>query len=138
MTHYVCRGENCKTSSERPSICLEPSCLNRYKLLDECNCRDKKTHGKSVSHVHHHGGVNPTVMGVAVGSVAAVYFFLIGVTATYLGWGGEIVTAFSTIFIGYDATLVGSFAGGLWALIEWFALGVIMAFVYNTLHRVRG
>jgi len=77
-------------------------------------------------------------MGIAVGSVAAVYFFLIGISAAYLGWGGEIVSAFSVIFVGYDTTLVGSIAGGLWALIEWFALGVIMAFVYNAVHRIRG
>ncbi len=61
----------------------------------------------------------------------AAFIFCIGLTAAYLNWGNGIVTAMSTLYLGYDATLIGAIIGGIWALIDGAVGGAIFAVVYN-------
>jgi len=136
MAHYVCKGEKCKSVSDRPTICLDSSCQYRYKLLDECNCRNKNNHGKNIISGTHHL-INNVNMGISVGLVVGSYLFLLGLAATYLGWGGALVENFSDIYVGYNSSLLGSISGGLWGFVDGFVFGVIIAWVYNLLHTIR-
>lgn len=139
MPHYICKGEGCDAMQDKPSVCLEPTCNNRYKLLEECNCPHKESHAGEIemrdkNPVAH--TLNVIHFGVAFGVVGGVFVFLLGI-ASILGFGREAVELFSTFYIGYESTLLGSLAGGLWAFVESFAGGVIIAWVYNIFQKVR-
>lgn len=142
MTHYICRGENCRTVSDRPSVCLEPGCMNRYKLLEECNCPHRSKHDENIS-VINYGTKSVTTklnvinFGIAFGFVVGAYFFMIGLFAAYFGIGAGIVTQMESFYIGYNASLLGSVAGGLWGLVDGFIGGVLIAYIYNFIQKIR-
>ncbi|MFQ5925341.1 MAG: hypothetical protein ACE5IE_05035, partial [Dehalococcoidia bacterium] len=54
-------------------------------------------------------------LGVALGVVFGLYAFVIGLAAAYLDWGRGLVDVIGSLYIGYEATLVGSFIGLGWA-----------------------
>ena len=49
----------------------------------------------------------------------------------------DLIYTLGTWFLGFDATPLGSAAGGLWAFIDGFIVGAIIAWVYNGLSKVR-
>lgn len=51
------------------------------------------------------------------------------------GWGSKVVDVISSIYIGYDATVVGGFVGLAWGFVDCFILGAILALIYNALCR---
>ncbi len=140
MDHYVCKGENCNTISDRPSVCLEPGCMNRYKLLEECTCKHRGDHKYAHEAGHHSiktagARIHPVHFGIAVGIITGTYFLFLGILSLTVGIGQSIVSSFSSLYIGYDSTLIGSFAGGLWGLIDGFIGGFIIAHLYNFIHK---
>lgn len=78
-----------------------------------------------------YGRLDPISFGLAIGVVAAVYIFLLGLAASVLGWGVGVAMALSSLFIGYGPTLVGSFAGAVWAFFDGFVAGALIAWLYN-------
>jgi hypothetical protein len=70
-------------------------------------------------------------LGLAVGTTAAIYIFLLGLSATFFGWGTAAAIAFSSVFIGYGPSFVGSFTGAVWAFFDGFIAGCLIAFFYN-------
>ena len=53
------------------------------------------------------------------------------------GWGWAAVEILSSIFLGYLPTFVGSVSGAVWAFVDAFAGGVVMAILYNAFLRSR-
>ena len=142
MTHYICKGENCRTVSDRPSVCLEPGCANRYKLLEDCTCPHRNDHIDKSSRHPSKKEVSSTRLniisfGIAFGIVTGLFFFGIGLLAAFFGIGNGIVEQMSTLYLEYDVTLLGSFIGGLWGLVDGFIGGVIIAYVYNLIQKAR-
>jgi hypothetical protein len=138
MTHYLCKGKNCKTVSERPSVCLEPSCANRYKLLEDCNCPHKSSHFENNECISNNSRrINVVNLGVAVGATAGLFTLFFGLFASITGSASDLVRALSEIYIGYDTTLIGSFAGALWAFVDGYIGGVIIASLYNWMSKIR-
>ncbi|MBW2993599.1 bacteriophage holin [Candidatus Woesearchaeota archaeon] len=70
-------------------------------------------------------------LGLAIGIACAVYMFLIGLSAWLFGWGTGIVELISSLYLGFSATFAGSLIGAVWAFIDGFIAGVIIAWLYN-------
>ncbi len=77
------------------------------------------------------GSLGVVSFGVAFGLTAAIFVFVLGVTAAFFGWGVLLATALSSLFIGYSPTLVGSIAGAVWAFFLGFIAGILIAWFYN-------
>ena len=75
--------------------------------------------------------------GLAVGITAGIFAFVIGMSAGLFGWGWTFVEVMSSLLIGYMPTIVGSITGAVWAFVDGFIAGVIIAFLYNRTLRIR-
>lgn len=121
-------------------MCMNASCSHRYKLLEECTCPHRSRHivGVSVTNVSTSGGRGIDVMnfGLALGIAIGLGTFILGVFSIY-GVGVGAVKALSGFYIGYDSTWIGALAGSLWGLVDGFVGGVLIAWLYNQLSRVR-
>ena len=141
MSHYFCKADGCRTISDSPSICLEPRCFNRYKLLDECDCSHRGRHTRQEVNLSYHApghhNLNVFHFGLALGTTVGAYTFLVGILAMATGWGTELVAVLSTWYVGYNGTLVGSIAGGIWAFLDGFVGGVFISWIYNFFQRKR-
>jgi hypothetical protein len=74
----------------------------------------------------------PLALGVAVGVLWAIYVFCLGITAMF-GWGVALVDALASLYIGYGASIVGAIIGAIWAIVDGFVAGVVVAWIYNLL-----
>jgi len=77
--------------------------------------------------------VNVMSLALALGIACAVYAFFIGTVAWLFNWGTSIVDVLSSLYIGYDATFVGSIIGTIWAFVDGFIGGIIIGWLYNRL-----
>ena len=74
--------------------------------------------------------LNVKALAVGIGVLWAIYVLFIGWVAAF-GWGKELVTVLSSLYIGYSASFVGGIIGGIWAFIDGAIAGAIIAWVYN-------
>ena len=71
--------------------------------------------------------------GLAFGIMWALAMFLLGLMAALNGWGGTIVEVFSSLYIGYGPSFVGSIAGAVWGFVDGFVFAALVAWLYNRL-----
>lgn len=76
-------------------------------------------------------------LGVAIGATSAFFTLLIGITAGLFGWGMGVVIILSSLYIGYEPTLIGSITGAVWAFFDGFIGGAMIAILYNWFLKVR-
>lgn len=79
--------------------------------------------------------LNPKALGLAFGVLGALSMFFLGLAATFFGWGTDLISLIGTVYIGYDASLVGSVMGGVWGFVEGFVCGFVAAWLYNKFAR---
>ena len=77
--------------------------------------------------------INALNLGIAIGAIAAIYFFLLGLIALWFDWGTALVQAFSSLYIGYSASYLGSLIGAVWGFVDGFIAGIVIAWIYNKL-----
>lgn len=70
-------------------------------------------------------------IGIACGTIWGLGNFLLGLFNVYGDWGGALVDLLSSVYIGFNYTIKGSFIGLLWGLFHGFISGYLIAFVYN-------
>jgi hypothetical protein len=51
--------------------------------------------------------------------------------AAFFGWGMLVVQVLSSLYIGYGPTFVGTIAGAVWAFVDGFVAGVLIAWLYK-------
>ena len=78
-----------------------------------------------------HATLGVISFGLAVAITSAVFTFFLGLMATFFGWGVELAMALSSLYIGFSPTFVGTIAGAVWAFVDGFAAGVMIAWLYN-------
>src|SRR3989304_10169760 len=83
-------------------------------------------------------GFHVLSIGIAFGIVWALGVVLLGLGAWWFGWGDPIVELLSSIYRGYDESVLGVLIGGLWGFVDAFIAGVIFAWIYNCLIRCCG
>ena len=69
--------------------------------------------------------------GLALALTSAAFTFLLGLMATFFGWGRVIVQVLASLYIGYSPTFVGTIAGAVWAFVDGFVAGIMIAWLYN-------
>ena len=79
----------------------------------------------------HYAVLGTISFGLAVGVTFAVITVVLGLFATFLGWGLLAVSALSSIFVGYGPTIVGIISGGVWAFVTGYIIGLMIAYLYN-------
>jgi len=72
----------------------------------------------------------PLALGIAIGVLWACSVFLAGIFAMF-GWGAAFVNVLASFYIGYGASIVGAIIGAVWAFIDGFVGGAIIAWIYN-------
>jgi len=70
-------------------------------------------------------------LALAVGIILAVYILFTGITAWLFDWGTSLVEVISSLYIGYAASLSGAIIGTVWAFIDGFIAGLLIAWLYN-------
>ncbi len=70
-------------------------------------------------------------LGLSFGIVWAMAIFLSGICSLFFNWCTGIVIVFSSIYIGYSATVVGSLIGAAWAFVDGAIFGIVVAWLYN-------
>lgn len=53
------------------------------------------------------------------------------------GWGVRLVQVLSSLYVGFAPTFLGGLIGGLWAFVDAFLAGVILALLYNAFSAAR-
>ena len=79
----------------------------------------------------HHATLGVVSLGLAMAVTSALFVFVLGLMAGLFGWGVPAVAVLSTLYIGYSPTFVGSVAGGVWAFVDGFIAGALIAWLYN-------
>lgn len=75
--------------------------------------------------------LSPLALGFALGVMWAIGLFALGILSMLTGYGSEMVTLMGTVYLGYSATFLGSIIGAVWALVDGFIGGYILAWLYN-------
>ncbi|MDP3561251.1 MAG: bacteriophage holin [Legionellaceae bacterium] len=75
--------------------------------------------------------LSPVALGLSLGVFWGLGVFIMGLVAAYFMFGTPFVTAMGSVYVGYEATLLGSFIGGLIAFVDAFIGGLIIAGLYN-------
>ena len=78
-----------------------------------------------------HATLGVISFGLAVAVTSAAFTFFLGLMATFFGWGIELAAALSSLYIGFSPTFVGTIAGAVWAFVDGFVGGVMIAWLYN-------
>ncbi len=70
--------------------------------------------------------------GFALGITWAIGILLMGWVSWWShGWAADMVKVVSSVYIGYKAGFWGGIIGAIWAFVDWFIGGVIIAWFYN-------
>lgn len=75
--------------------------------------------------------LSPAKFGFAWGVIYALGILLVGWTAWLWNYGTDFVNGLASIYLGYAATFWGAILGAIWAFIDFFIFGWLVAVVYN-------
>ena len=75
--------------------------------------------------------LNPMAVGLALGITWAAVVIILGFSTMFFDYGTRWMVLLSTVYIGYMPTLTGSIVGGLWAFVDAFIGGYVIAWLYN-------
>src|SRR5437016_9910116 len=70
-------------------------------------------------------------LATATAVVSGLFVLLLGLLASFTHHGGPWVNMLSSVYVGYSATPKGVFFGVIWALVDGYITGFILAWVYN-------
>lgn len=70
--------------------------------------------------------------GIACGTTWALGLLLLSWIAIFTDhWGMWFIRMFGNVYVGYDASFLGGLIGFVWAFVDAFIGGVVLAYVYN-------
>ena len=74
--------------------------------------------------------LNVKAAAIALGAAWGIYMLSLGWMAMF-GWGADFVKLMSSVYIGFAPSFLGGIIGGIWAFVDGFVGGAIIAWVYN-------
>jgi len=77
------------------------------------------------------GKLNVKAFGFACGLTWGLGMFLLGIIDMLTYWGDAWGALMSTVYIGYEPTIVGSLIGGAWGFVDAGIAGLAIAWFYN-------
>jgi len=81
--------------------------------------------------------LDSAAFGLACGLLWAGGVVVLGITAR-IGWGDRWQRLLADVYRGYDESASGLLVGGLWAFLDGFLGGYVLAVLYNRARRVTG
>jgi len=75
--------------------------------------------------------LNIKALGLTFGIIWGITILIIGIAAACGSYGELIVALLGSIYIGYEASILGSLIGAIWGFVDAFIFGVIIAWLYN-------
>ena len=75
-------------------------------------------------------------LAFAIGIVLGLYMLFLGIAAKY-GRGANLVEMISSVYIGFEPTILGAFVGAAWGCLGGALAGVIIAKIYNSMANKR-
>jgi len=72
----------------------------------------------------------PIALGVAIGALWTFYVFCLALVAMF-GWGTAMQQMLASLYLGYEASIIGALIGAVWAFVDGFIAGVVIAWIYN-------
>jgi hypothetical protein len=78
--------------------------------------------------------LNLKALAFGLGITFALYMLVAGWLAMF-GWGGALVEAISSVYIGFAPTFAGGIIGALWGFIDGAIGGALIAIIYNWVAR---
>lgn len=70
-------------------------------------------------------------LGMAIGVLWGASVILMAVLTMFTEYGGSFVATIGQYYLGYEATWLGAVIGGIWALVDGFVGGFLIAWLYN-------
>jgi len=77
--------------------------------------------------------VDAKALGLSLGIVWSAAMLILGLTTMLWDWGSAWVDLMSSMYIGYEATFLGSIIGAIWGFVDAGIGGLIIALLYNKL-----
>jgi hypothetical protein len=81
--------------------------------------------------------INILSLALAIGTLWAGACLLLGILAWLFNWGTSVVEMLSSLYIGYKPTLPGSVIGTIWAFVDGFVAGAVIAWLYNFFQKIK-
>ena len=79
----------------------------------------------------HHTTLGVISLGLAIGITWGFFVLILGIMATFFGWGAPLALILSSVYVGFTPTVAGTFAGAVWGFAEGFIAGIMIAWLYN-------
>jgi hypothetical protein len=70
-------------------------------------------------------------LGCAFGFTLGLGMFILALLSLWMNMGIPVVEAFASVYIGFDASIMGSLIGFAWGFLDGFCGGAIVALIYN-------
>jgi len=80
-------------------------------------------------------GLSVLGLGLAMAIWWGLAILLVGLMSWLWNWGTPFVDMMGTVYIGYNPTFIGTIIGTIWALIDGFIGGIVLAWFYNLFRR---
>ncbi len=75
--------------------------------------------------------LSPRALGLSLGIIWGLAVLIIGLAATFWGYGTQFVSMFEALYPGFKLGIQGCIIGGLWGLVDGFVFGVLLGWIYN-------
>ena len=72
-------------------------------------------------------------LGLTLGIVWGAALLIMGIVGMFFSYGSGFVKTLGSIYVGYQATILGSLIGAIWGFIDAGIGGVLIAWLYNKL-----
>jgi len=72
-------------------------------------------------------------LGLTLGIIWSAALLIMGIAAMFFSYGNGLVRAMGSIYIGYQATILGSLIGAIWGFFDAGICGLLIAWLYNKL-----
>ena len=69
-------------------------------------------------------------LGVAIGATWSLGIGALAIMAMF-GWGALVIEPIASVYVGYDASIIGAVIGVAWAFVDGFVAGLVIAWIYN-------
>ncbi|MDA1101961.1 MAG: bacteriophage holin [Proteobacteria bacterium] len=79
----------------------------------------------------HHATLGVISLGLAIGVTWGFLVFILGIMATFFGWGAPLALILSSVYVGFTPTVAGTMAGAVWGFAAGFISGIMIAWLYN-------
>ena len=74
--------------------------------------------------------IDAKALGLSLGIIWSALIFFSAFMAMF-GWADKIVDVFGSLYIGYAPTFIGAIIGAIWAFVDAFVGGLLIAWLYN-------